>query len=242
MSSSRPVILITGAARRVGRALALHFAVSGFDVAFTYHTSEHLAMELHENILTLNVDACAIRANLLDFPAAAQTIASSLASFSPRLDALINNASLYEPDQPTDPTQPQRMHAIHVEAPLQLARLLADPLRQASGCIINMVDILASRPMPGYLAYCASKAGLANLTLALARELAPQVRVNGIAPGVVQWPDDFPEEQRQKYLQRVPLRRCGTPQDVAQLAHFLITAAPYITGQIIAVDGGRSIA
>ena len=242
MSSSRPAILITGAARRVGRALVLHFAANGFDIAFTYHTSQTQALELRQQLQSFNVNVCPIQVDLLDLSTALPAIASSLASFSPRLDALINNASLYEPDQPADPTQPQRMYAIHVEAPLQLSRLLSTPLQQSSGCILNLIDILAQRPIPGYLAYCASKAGLANLTLSLARELAPLIRVNGISPGVVQWPDDLPEEQRQKYLQRVPLRRCGTPLDVARLAHFLVTAAPYITGQIIAVDGGRSIA
>ena len=104
-----------------------------------------------------------------------------------------------------------------------------------------MCDLLAERPWPQYLIYCASKAALANLTMGLARELAPQVTVNGIAPGVVEWPADYPEEERQKYLKRVPLARPGTPQDVANLVHFLVTEGSYITGQIIRLDGGRSI-
>ena len=104
-----------------------------------------------------------------------------------------------------------------------------------------MVDLLAERPWPRYVAYCASKAALANLTLGLARELAPQVTVNGIAPGVVDWPDDFPESDQEKYLKRVPLARPGSPRDVAEAVLFLCTAGSYITGQILRLDGGRSI-
>ena len=108
--------------------------------------------------------------------------------------------------------------------------------------MVNMLDLAAERPMPGYLSYCASKAGLWNLTLGLARELAPGVRVNGIAPGVVEWPADLPMEKREQYLRRVPLGRAGTPQDVAEAVHFLCIGANYVTGQILRLDGGRSIA
>jgi pteridine reductase len=131
--------------------------------------------------------------------------------------------------------------AIHYESPLLLAQAFAPMLRASRGHILNMVDLLAERPWPQYMAYCASKAALLNLTLSLARELAPEVTVNGIAPGVVEWPPDFPEAEKQKYLKRVPLARAGTPQDVANLVHFLATGGSYITGQIIRLDGGRSI-
>jgi pteridine reductase len=135
----------------------------------------------------------------------------------------------------------RRLMAIHYETPLLLAKAFAPTLRTTRGRIVNMVDLLAERPWPQYLAYCASKAALANLTLALARELAPDVTVNGIAPGVVAWPDDYPESERAKYLKRVPLARAGTPQDVAELVHFLCTGGAYMTGQILRLDGGRSI-
>jgi pteridine reductase len=128
-----------------------------------------------------------------------------------------------------------------VHAPLLLCQRFAATLRSTRGHVINMVDLLAERPWPTYLAYCASKAALKNLTLGLARELAPEVTVNGIAPGVVEWPADYPQAEREKYLQRVPLARAGTPQDVANLVHFLCTEGSYITGQIIRLDGGRSI-
>jgi pteridine reductase len=131
--------------------------------------------------------------------------------------------------------------AVHFESPLLLCQAFAPMLRHSKGHIVNMVDLLAERPWPQYLAYCASKAALWNLTLGLARELAPDVTVNGIAPGVVEWPEDYPPEEREKYLRRVPLARAGTPQDVAEAVHFLVTGGSYITGQIIRLDGGRSI-
>jgi len=156
---------------------------------------------------------------------------------------LVNNASLYEPSSlhETDAQQMNRLWNVHVTAPLLLCQRFATLLRTSRGHVVNMVDLLAQRPWPQYLAYCTSKAGLWSLTLGLARELAPEVTVNGIAPGAVEWPDGYPEPERQKYLKRVPLGRAGTPQDVAELVHFLCTAGNYLTGQIIRLDGGRSI-
>jgi pteridine reductase len=141
----------------------------------------------------------------------------------------------------TTPDLTRRLWAIHVESPLMLCQRLAPLLRTSRGHVINMVDLMAERPWPKYMAYCASKAALANLTLSLARELAPDVTVNAIAPGAVEWPADMPQADRDKYLKRVPLARAGTPLDVAELVHFLATNGSYITGQIIRLDGGRSI-
>jgi pteridine reductase len=135
----------------------------------------------------------------------------------------------------------RRLWAIHVESPMLICHAFAPSLKAAGGCIVNMLDLQAERPIPGYLAYCASKAGLWNLTLGLARELAPEVRVNGIAPGVVEWPDDLPLQKRAQYLRRVPLGKAGTPADVAQAVLFLCSGAQYVTGQILRLDGGRSI-
>jgi pteridine reductase len=135
----------------------------------------------------------------------------------------------------------RRLMAIHYEAPLLLAQAFSDRLRASKGHIVNMVDLLAEKPWPKYVPYCASKAALWNLTLSLARELAPEVTVNGIAPGVVNWPEDFPEGEKEKYLAKVPLRRAGTPTDVASLVHYLCTEGNYITGQVIRLDVGRSI-
>ncbi len=135
----------------------------------------------------------------------------------------------------------QQLFNIHFHQPLALCRHFAPQLRAARGHIVNMVDLLAEKPWPEYLVYCASKAALANLTLSLAKELAPEVNVNGIAPGVVEWPEGYPEDLQANYLKRVPLARAGTPEDVANLVHFLCTSGSYITGQIIRLDGGRSI-
>jgi pteridine reductase len=235
-SNEKRVALVTGGAKRVGRAIVETLAAAGFSVVFTYNSSEAEAAEL-----AARMKGQAIRADLTDPPAATGTIRDSFAH--PRLDVLVNNASLYQAAKlaETSPDVMRRLVAIHFESPLLLAQAFEPMLRRSRGHIVNMVDLLAERPWPQYMAYCASKAALGNLTLSLARELAPEVTVNGIAPGVVEWPPEYPEEEKQKYLKRVPLQRPGTPQDVANLVHFLATGGDYITGQIIRLDGGRSI-
>jgi pteridine reductase len=242
-TNEKGVALVTGAARRVGRAIALRLADEGFDIAFTYLTSAADAAELHDEIQKKGRSCVAISADLTDSQSAAETISRQVTAKFGRLDVLVNSASLYQPDaapaQVT--TQMRRLWAIHVESPLLLTRAFSPTLQSAGGSIINMLDLLAERPIPGYLAYCASKAGLWNLTLGVARELAPRVRVNGIAPGVVEWPADLPADKREQYLRRVPLGRAGTPNDVAGAVAFLSDGSSYITGQILRIDGGRSI-
>src|SRR5204862_3509581 len=184
-----------------------------------------------------------IQADLTDPHTATAEIEKKFRAAFNRLDVLVNNASLYQPANLKETTLAlmQKLAAIHVQSPLLLCQRFDPILRASRGHVINMIDLLAERPWPTYLAYSASKAALANLTIGLARELAPHVTVNGIAPGVVEWPKDYPEAEKQKYLKRVPLQRPGTPQDVANLVHFLATEGSYITGQIIRLDGGRSI-
>ncbi len=184
-----------------------------------------------------------IGADLTDPADAVARICDCIEGQFGRLSVLVNNASLYERSDPAGANlaQSRRLWAIHVESPMLLAQRLAPLLRASKGHVINMLDLLAERPWPAYMAYCASKAGLWNLTLSLARELAPQITVNGIAPGVVEWPPELPEADRQRYLRRVPLERPGTPEEVARLILFLCTGAAYLTGQIIRLDGGRSI-
>lgn len=234
----RKVALVTGGARRVGRAIVERLAAAGYRVAFTYHSSADEAGRLAQQ-----VSGIALRADLTDPARAVSEIERGLSESGGRLDVLVNNASLYEPGGLGEATaeQSRRMMAIHFEAPLLLAQRFAPMLRASKGHIVNMVDLLAERPWPEYLAYCASKAALANLTLSLARELAPEVTVNGIAPGVVEWPEGYPETEKARYLKRVPLQRPGTPRDVADLVHFLCTGGAYLTGQILRLDGGRSI-
>jgi pteridine reductase len=242
-SGGRPVALVTGGAKRVGRAIVMRLAEGGYDVAFTYLSGESEARELQNTLRQLGCKAGGVRADLTDPQAAVTAIGNFIDREFGRLDVLVNNASLYEPDRlgAVSLEQSRRHWAIHVESPLLLCQHFASQLRQGGGHVINMLDLLAERPRPEYLTYCASKAGLWNLTLSLARELAPQVTVNGIAPGAVAWPVNFPDADRQKYLARVPLGRAGTPEDVAQLVYFLCTGGAYVTGQIIRLDGGRSI-
>jgi pteridine reductase len=235
--------MVTGGARRVGRAIVERLADEGFSVAFTYHRSEAEARAFENDLNARGKTALAIAADLTNLPAAVEGIEREFRGKFSRLDVLVNNASLFQSADlsSTDLPLMRRLAAVHVEAPLLLCQQFGPDLRRSGGHIVNMIDLLAERPWPIYLAYCASKAALANLTLGLARELAPQVTVNGIAPGVVDWPDNFPEAEREKYLKRVPLARPGSPRDVAETVLFLCTGGSYITGQILRLDGGRSI-
>ena len=243
MHLSPKVALITGAAKRVGRTIALELAREGFDIAFTYLSSQGEAQSLTQDLGALGRRAHAIRADLTQPEIAVEEIHRVVSVEFGRLDVLVNNASLYLRADLAATTSAlvHRLNAIHVESPLLLCQKFEPMLRAAGGRVVNMVDLLAERPWPAFLPYCASKAALANLTLGLARALAPEVTVNGIAPGVVEWPPDYPQAERDKYLKRVPLNRPGTPEDVARLVKFLVTDGSYITGQIIRLDGGRSI-
>lgn len=238
------IALITGAARRVGRAVALSLAGAGYDIAFTYRRSAAEARTLTREITRMGREVVAIRADLSRPAAAVEEIACGFSGRFDRLDVLVNNASDFTASNlaGTDQRLLERLCAVHLSSPVLLCRRFAGMLRKSRGSVINMIDLLAERPWPDYLAYCASKAALANATLSLARELAPRVTVNGIAPGVVQWPDDYPKAKRATYLKRIPLGRAGEPEDVAKLVMFLVTDGRYITGQIIRLDGGRFIA
>lgn len=240
---SSPVALVTGGARRVGRAIVKRLAGAGYDVAFTYHHSREEAEELREALSADGARVCIIQADLTLGEAVVGRVFDEINGTFGRLDVLVNNASIYRKGSlgELNVADIQKMNAIHVIAPLLLCQAFEAHLRRGRGHVINMVDLLAERPWPAYLGYCASKAALANLTLSLARELAPEVTVNGIAPGVVEWPDDYPETERVKYLKRVPLGRAGSAEDVANLVHFLSTEGTYLTGQIIRLDGGRSV-
>jgi pteridine reductase len=234
--------LVTGGAKRVGRAIVEKLAADGLDVAFTYHRSAVDAEAVVAAVESTGRRCIAIEADLTHANEAAAKITAALATFE-RLDVLVNNASIYLPGGLADPptADAQHMWAIHVQAPLALCHAFEKHLRAARGHVVNMVDVLAEKPWPKYLTYSASKAGLWNLTLGLARALSPEVTVNGIAPGVVEWPEGYPREEIEKYLSRVPLKRAGTPADVAETVAFLCSKGNYITGQIIRLDGGRSI-
>jgi len=232
------VALVTGGSKRVGRAIVEMLAATGFFVLFTYNDSEDAAEELVE--LGLGE---AIKCDLGKPHEAAEHLKNSVALWANRLDVLVHNASFWQPGDLDSLTQEsiEKSLAVHVTSPLLITQAFAPMLRGSSGHVVTMLDEMIDRGWPGYIAYTAAKSALASATMSLARELAPDVTVNGIAPGVVNWPDKTPESFKTQYLSRVPLGRPGTPQDVANLVRFLITDGRYMTGQILRLDGGRSV-
>jgi pteridine reductase len=238
------VVLITGGARRVGAEIARALHAAGANIFIHYRLSASAAIALAEEFNRTRAHSAAIfAAHLLDGDAPDKLIAATLLEFG-RLDILINNASSFyaTPVGRITPAQWDDLVGTNLKAPLFLAQAAAPSLRAQRGLIINMIDIHALRPLKAHPVYSAAKAGLAMLTRSLARELGPEVRVNGIAPGPVLWPEaEMDEELKREIVGRTALKRHGTPQDIARTALFLAKDAPYITGQIIAVDGGRSI-
>src|SRR5512142_3282248 len=239
-------VLVTGGAKRVGAAIVRRLHAAGANVAIHCRASVHDAFALRAELNEKRPDsACTVQANLLDVPALPRLIEETMQKFG-RLDALVNNASSFYPT-PLDTADEQQWNDLlgtNLKAPVFLAQAAAAELRRCNGCIVNIVDIHADFPMHGHLLYNIAKSGLAGLTRALAQELAPQVRVNGVSPGVSLWPENEAwrdEEQRRKLIAHTLLKRAGEPDDIARTVQFLIADAPYITGQIIAVDGGRSI-
>ena len=244
-----PVILITGGARRVGAEIARTLHAAGGSVAIHFNSSHVDADNLVIEFCALRADsAAAFQARLLVDTALSELIANVVKKFG-RLDALINNASSFFPTKigATTAAQWDDLVGTNMRAPLFLAQAAAPHLAASQGCIVNITDIHAERPLKGYPVYCAAKAGLLGLTRALAVELAPQVRVNAVAPGAVMWPangdgatQDFPPEQQAAIIRHTLLNRMGSPSDIAKTVKFLVFDAPYITGQVINVDGGRS--
>ena len=238
------VVLITGGARRVGADIVRTLHGAGARVLVHYRDSVEAAGGLADELNRARAGSVAIEgASLLDSSAPDTLVAAALRAFG-RLDILINNASTFFPTEVGTITAAQWDDLIgsNLKAPLFLSQAAAPSLRAQRGLIINIVDIHALRPLKGHPVYSVAKAGLAMLTRSLARELGPAIRVNGIAPGPVLWPERpmDPELQRE-IIAKTALKRHGTPQDIARTALFLARDAPYITGQIIAVDGGRSI-
>lgn len=238
------VVLITGAARRIGASLAEHLHGAGATVVIHYLHSADEAQALATRLRAQRDGSADIRqADLRDVAALAPLIDSVTSQYG-RLDGLINNASTFYPTEIGNITARDwdDLVGTNLRAPLFLSQAAAAPLRDSGGCIINIVDIHARRPLRGHAVYCAAKAGLDMLTRSLARELGPAVRVNGIAPGPILWPEgDVNDDMRSAIVDATALKRSGEPADVAKTALFLLRDAPYITGQVIAVDGGRSI-
>jgi len=240
------VILVTGGAKRVGAVICRHLHASGANIALHYRSSAQEALLLQDELNALRPDSVAVfSADLLDLAALPPLLEQIITRFG-RLDALVNNASSFyaTPLSGVDEQQWHDLLGTNLRAPLFLAQTAAEELRRRHGCIVNIVDIHAERPMHGHLLYSVAKAGLVALTRGLAQEMAPQVRVNAVAPGVILWPENEQwedETERRKIVAHTLLKREGEPDDIARTVAFLIQDAPYITGQVIAVDGGRSI-
>lgn len=245
-SPNNKVVLITGGAKRVGAAITRALHQQGANVMLHYHTSQQEAETLQAELNQTRADSVAImQANLLQTADLPKLIQATLQQFG-RLDALVNNASSYyaTPLGGISEAQWDELTGSNLKAPLFLSQAAADALFASQGCIVNITDMHIERPKKHYIIYSAAKAGLVNLTKSLAQELAPNVRVNAVAPGPVLWPEDnqeFDENYRQQVVNQTLLKRTGEPEDIAKAVKFLVYDAPFITGHVLAVDGGRHL-
>lgn len=240
------VILITGGAKRVGAAICRLLHANGAQLMIHYRssTSEARALQAELNLKRANSVAI-IQGDLLNLAVLPSMVQETVKHFG-KLDVLINNASSYYATEigEIDDDQWEDLVGSNLKAPLFLSQAAAPELRKQHGCIINITDMHVERPKKGYIVYSVAKAGLVTLTKSLAHELSPEVRVNAVAPGPVMWPEDnpqFDEVYRQRVISQTLLKRIGEPDDVAKAVKFLIQDAPFITGLVIAVDGGRSL-
>jgi pteridine reductase len=239
-------VLITGGAKRVGAAICRRLHAAGANLMLHYRASAGEARLLQAELNHARPDSVSlIQADLLDLNKLPSVVEQTLQAFG-RLDALINNASTFFPTPVGEITEAAWADLIgtNLQVPLFLAQAAAPALKRAQGAIVNLSDIHAERPLKNYVVYSIAKAGLEGLTRSLARELAPEVRVNAVAPGPILWPEDesFDELSRQRIISHTPLKREGTPEDIARAVHFLLADANYITGETINVDGGRNMA
>ena len=244
-----PVVIVTGAARRVGAEIARTLHAAGANLVLHYRASAEHADALAADLNARRENsAVALQRDLRDMDGLADTVAEAIGHFG-RLDALVNNASSFFPTPlgTIDAAAWDDLIGSNLKGPLFLSQAaaphLANSLQPGGGCIVNITDIHAERPLKGYPVYCIAKAGLLGLTRALALELGPAVRVNAVAPGAIEWPEnatDFPPEEQVAIIEHTMLKRVGSPGDIARTVKFLIFDAPYVTGQVINVDGGRT--
>lgn len=238
------VILVTGAARRIGAAIVTRLHENGARVAIHYRGSANDAASLADDLNSARADSAAhFQADLLDINTI-KPLVESVVDWGGRLDGLVNNASSFYPTPVGNITETEwdELFGSNLKAPLFLAQAAAGHLRDSNGAIVNIVDIHAQRPLRDHAVYGSAKAGLAMLTRSLAKDLAPNIRVNGVSPGAILWPENgMTETVQDSILEQIPLARAGDPQDIAGCVLFLLRDATYVTGQIIPVDGGRSI-
>jgi pteridine reductase len=238
------VALVTGAARRIGAAIARSLHEHGWNIVLHYRASATEAQDLCEQLNRTRPDSARAAAADLRDVAQLHALAQQASSAWGRLDALINNASAFYPTPipSATPEQWDELLESNLKGPFFLSQATLPALEQTSGSIVNIVDVHAERPLRDHSIYSISKAGLAMMTRALARELGPRIRVNGVSPGAILWPErGLDDDMRASILARTALKRPGEPADIARAVLFLLCDAPYVTGQIIAVDGGRSL-
>lgn len=250
MNEPRRVALITGAARRIGAAIARRLHADGYDLALHYRNSAQDMQALVAELEAARPDSTlALQADLAGFDRLPELVAKTIGHFG-RLDALVNNASTFHPTPfgETTPRQWDELFASNARAPFFLAQAAAPHLRAARGAIVNLVDLYAERPLPEHAVYCMAKAALSMMTKSLAVELAPEVRVNAIAPGAILWPEiaasaqaEGDAQRQQAIIARTPLARTGTADEIADAVAWLLDGASYTTGQVVRIDGGRGL-
>lgn len=242
--SSRKTALVTGAAARIGAATITALHERGCDVMLHYNSSRESAQHLADELNAKRSESAALAQADLSSPAGVASLAEQVSARFGRLDVLVNNASRFYPTAAgeTQAWQWDDLINSNLRGPYFLVQALLGELRTAGGSVINILDVHADRPMKGHAVYCISKAGLAMMTRALAQELGPSIRVNGVAPGAILWPENEPDAaEKQAVLGRTALGRLGDPSDIASAVVYFALDAPYVTGQILAVDGGRSV-
>jgi pteridine reductase len=240
------VVLVTGGAQRIGASICRYLHARGYNILLHYNRSEAEARSLQEELGAIRGDSV----NLVHFDLVSNSdwswLQETCLSHWGRLDALVNNASNFYPTPIGNITENQWNDILgsNLTGSFFLSQALVPAISEVAGCIVNIIDIHGDRPLKNYSVYSIAKAGLAMMTRSLAKELAPEIRVNGIAPGAILWPENeasLSELTRSTIIRQIPLKRQGAPEDIAKTVHFLIQDAPYINGQILAVDGGRSL-
>ena len=237
-------VLITGAAKRIGAACARLLHSEGYNIFLHYRTSSTEALQLCAELNAIRPNSAKIKASDLLKLSELTALANEAQQAWGGIDVLVNNASAFYPTDVYETTEAQwdELLGSNLKAPFFLASALADSLAMRQGCIVNIIDIHAERGLKNYAVYSIAKAGLAAMTKILAKELGAAIRVNGVSPGAILWSDhDLSELEKQEILQRVALARKGEPNDIAKAVLFLIKDANYMTGQILTVDGGRSL-
>ena len=236
-------VLITGAAKNIGKAIAKELHNKGMDIIIHYNKSEREALNLAKTLNNIRCDSATIIQADLKKQECYSTLVKEALSFKGRIDVLVNNASAFYATALNDINEKywNELINLNLKAPLFISKLAAKSLVENNGCIINITDIHASNPLKNHIIYCVSKAGLITLTKSLAKELAPNIRVNAISPGAITWSNEINNEAKEEIINQTFLKKLGNTKDIAKTVIFLIEDANYITGQILNIDGGKTL-